>query len=58
MNDELDIGEMNSADSLDEDWSLDKEPTSQSEIESDGHGSSCRGLQVVIHSKRGTNVRG
>ena len=58
VNDELDIGEMNSADSLDEDWSLDKEPTSQSEIESDDHGSSCRGLQVVIHSKRGTNVRG
>ena len=58
VNDEFDIREMNSADSLDEDWSPDKEPTSQSEIESDDHGSSYSGLQVVIHSKKGTNVRG
>ena len=58
VNDEFDIGEMDSADSLDEDWSSRKEPTSQSEIEIDDHGASYSGCQVLIHSQRGTNVRG
>ena len=58
VNDEFDIGEMDSADSLDEGWSSDEEPTSQSEIESDDHVASYSGHQVLIHSQRGTNVRG
>ena len=57
VNDEFDIGEMDSADSLDEGWSSDEEPTSQSEIESDDHVASYSGHQVLIHSQRGTNVR-
>ena len=57
VNDEFDIREMDSADSLHEDWSSDEEPTSQFEIESDDHGASYSGHQVVIHSQRGTNVR-
>ena len=57
VNDEFDIGEVDSADSLDEDWSSVAEPTSQSEIESDDHGASYSGRQVLIHSQRGTNVR-
>ena len=48
---------MDSADSLHEDWRSDEEPTSQFKIESDDHGASYSGQQVVIHSQRGTNVR-
>ena len=58
MNDESDIEEMDSADSLDENCNSDEEPTSQSEIESDDHGACYSGRQVLIHSQRGTNVRG
>ena len=56
VNDEFDNGEMDSADSLDEDWSSDEEPTSQFGIESDDHGAFYSGCQVLIHSQKGTNV--
>ena len=58
MNDEFNFGEMDSADSLDEDWILDEEPTSQSEIESNDHGVSYIGRQALIQSQRGTIVSG
>ena len=58
VNEEFNIGEMDFNDSLDEDWSSDKEPTYHSEIESDDHGASYSGPQVLIHRQRGTNVRG
>ena len=58
VNDEFDIGETDSADSLDEDWSSDEELSSQSKIESDDNGSSYSGRQMLIHSRWDTNVRG
>ena len=58
VNDEVDIGEMDSGDSFDEDWSSDEEATFQSEIESDDHGVSYSGCQVLINSLWGTNVIG
>ena len=58
VNDEVDIGEMDSGDSFDEDWSSDEEATFQSEIESDDHSVSYSGCQVLINSLWGTNVRG
>ena len=58
VNHEFDKGEMDSADSFDEDWSSDEEPTSQFGIESDDHGAFYSGCQVLIHSQRGKNVRG
>ena len=58
MNDGFNIGEMDSADSLDEDRISYEEPSSQSEIEIDDHGASYNGRQVLIHSQRGTNIRG
>ena len=58
VNDEFDIGEIDSADSLDEDWSSDEELSSQSKIESDDNGSSYSGRQMLIHSRWDTNVRG
>ena len=58
VNDEFDIGEIDSADSLDEDWSSDEELSSQSKIESDENGASYSGPQVLIHRQRGANVRG
>ena len=58
VNDEFNIGEMDSADLFDEDCSSDEGPTSQSKIESDDYGVSYSGHQVLIHSQRGTNVRG
>ena len=51
VNDEFDIGETDSADSLDEDWSSDEELSSQSKIESDDNGSSYSGRQMLIHSR-------
>ena len=51
VNDEFDIGEIDSADSLDEDWSSDEELSSQSKIESDDNGSSYSGRQMLIHSR-------
>ena len=51
VNDEFDIGEIDSADSLDEDWSSDEELSSQSKIESDDSGSSYSGRQMLIHSR-------
>ena len=50
-NDEFDIGETDSADSLDEDWSSDEELSSQSKIESDDNGSFYSGRQMLIHSR-------
>ena len=41
---------MDSVDSLDEDWSSDDKPPSQSEIESNDHGASYSGRQVLIRS--------
>ena len=58
VNDEVNIGEMDSGDSFDEDWSSDEEATFQSEIESDDHGVSYSGCQVLINSLWGTNLRG
>ena len=58
MNDEFNFGEMDSADSLDEDWISDEEPTSQFEIESNDHGVSYSGRQVLIQSQRGTIFSG
>ena len=49
---------MDSADSLDEDRISYEEPSSQSEIEIGDHGASYNGRQVLIHSQRGTDVRG
>ena len=51
VNDEFDIGETDSADSLDEDWSSDEELSSQSKIESDDNGSFYSGRQMLIHSR-------
>ena len=51
VNDEFDIGEIDSADSLDEDWSSDEELSSQSKIDSDDNGSSYSGRQMLIHSR-------
>ena len=51
VNDEFDIGEIDSADSLDEDWSSDEELSSQSKIEIDDNGSSYSGRQMLIHSR-------
>ena len=50
VNDEVNIGEMDSGDSFDEDWSSAEEATFQSEIESDDHGVSYSGCQVLINS--------
>ena len=58
VNDEVNIGEMDSGDSFDEDWSSAEEATFQSEIESDDHGVSYSGCQVLINSLWGTNLRG
>ena len=51
VNDEFDIGETDSADSLDEDWSSDEELSSQSKIECDDNGSFYSGRQMLIHSR-------
>ena len=56
MDDDFEIGEMDSADSLDEDSGSDDEPSSDSEIGSDDNDTSYSGCQVLI-KKRGTEGR-
>ena len=58
VNDEFNIGEMDPANLLDEDWSSDEDPISQSEIESDDHGDFYSGCQVLNRTQGGANVRG
>ena len=58
VNDEFDIGEMDPANSLDEDWSSDEDPISRSEIESDDHGDFYSGRQVLNRTQGGANIRG
>ena len=52
MNDDFQIGEMDSADSLDEDSKSADEPSSDSEIRSDGNDTSYSGRQVLVNKKR------
>ena len=58
VNDEFNIGEMDPANLLDEDWSSDEDPISRSEIESDDHGDFYSGCQVLNRTQGGENVRG
>ena len=57
MNEDYDSGEMDSADSLDEEWSSTDEPTSQSDIESEDLDSSYSGRQVLVSSQSRTELK-
>ena len=57
MNEDYDSAEMDSADSLDEEWSSTDEPTSQSDIESEDLDSSYSGRQVLVSSQSRTELK-